>query len=498
MSGLLQTPAGLAVLSLGNLALAAVAFALAWSEWRREREFALLCAATAFGLVGLQELATLGVGLLFVKGLALPPGWQPLRSALESLAGIALGSGLAAGAAGPNRWFGRAVTASVLLLFVLGAAWAVALERGSLVVSTDWYRLALAWLAAAWLTVGAVLVWRAEVHSRLAFTGGLGALALCAALGGHAASLPAEGPLAAVGAVRALLPTAGLALLVYAIYAKVVAELEYRAAERTALFRELADTQGQTVAGSVAAGVAHDMNGPLTVLATEGALALRAADAEEREGRLRRMSDQVWRLAHLTRNLLDFAAGSRTLRGPAGSLRRPADLREVLSDALTLLAYEIRHSRVTVTVEEVGATGQSPLPPVAVERTRLEQALVNLVRRAVRVSAEGASVTVRLRREPEAVLVEIEDEGPRLSEAELQRLACPGWMADGPLWLELGPALPEQVALLVSRDVIQQHGGSLTFRSAPSGREAAGTVCDVRLPVPPSTAAETPKPHSPP
>ena len=47
------------MLALGALALAAVALALAWSEWRRERNVSFLCASAAFGVVTFGELVAI-------------------------------------------------------------------------------------------------------------------------------------------------------------------------------------------------------------------------------------------------------------------------------------------------------------------------------------------------------------------------------------------------------------------------------------------------------
>ena len=463
MAELLRSPAGLAVLALGALALAAVALALAWSEWRRERNVSFLCASAAFGVVTLGELVAIADGLMFLSGAAMPPELNPLRLGIDAVAAVTLSFGLVFGVVQRRRLLSAGFILGILVVAVVTAVPQVQHLRAPGAVlrfDTHWSHTALQVIVVCCFGGGAVLLWRSHLSSRPPYSAGMGLLALCAALGGHLTPLPRlDLPPGELVIAQGILPVTGLALLVYGIYASIVAELQSRAAERIALLRELAETQGATVAGSIAAGVAHDMNGPLTAIASNVHLALGAQSDDQREERIRRIGDQVWDLAHLVNSLLDFAR-------PAPDTLVAVDLRELLDDVLTLLAYEVRHGR-----RELVLQAPERLPKLVSRPPRLVQAVVNLVRHALRAANERSTITIRARGEPEAAVIEIEHQGAPLGDEELERMARPAWE-------QPGGDLQEQLALAASREVIERHGGSLSFRPT-----AAGNVAVVWLPL---------------
>jgi signal transduction histidine kinase len=444
----LQTPAGLAVLALGSLALAALGFAQAWSEWRRSRTVSFLCVGAAFGVVALGEALAIADGALFLLGSPLPPALAPVRRGMDGVAGLALSFGLAFGVVHRRRALGVAFGLGLLLVIALSAAGHVTPAGGR---DVQW-ALALQAIGALALGGAAVLLWRSDAACRAPYSAGLALLSLCVALGGHLTPLPSPvvtPPGLLMG--YAVLPVAGLALLVYGMYAGIVAEVQRRGAQQVALLREMADSHGAAVAGSIAAGVAHDMNGPLTAIVQSVDLALRAATPERREECTRRIGDQAWKLAHLAANLLGFAR-------PSAEAPQPVDVRKLLDDTLQLLAYEIRHAHIDVSLD-AGAR----LPTIEAAPRRLQHALVDLLRHAVRVSPERGAIGIRATSGEETVALRICYQG----DAEAEGQAAPGL-----IWDHAGLSLQDGLALAVAREAIEEHGGALQLRSSEQGNTA--------------------------
>lgn len=133
------------------------------------------------------------------------------------------------------------------------------------------------------------------------------------------------------------------------------------------------------------------------------------------------------------------------------------------------LAELIRHvaaleERITVTVESVGKA------IAFLDRTQFEQALINLVRNAAEASIEtGGGVRIRWSIGGQSLKIEVEDDGPGIASTEN-------------LFVPFFTTKPggSGIGLLLARQVIEAHGGSLRLLNRESSH---GTVAVVRLPV---------------
>lgn len=199
------------------------------------------------------------------------------------------------------------------------------------------------------------------------------------------------------------------------------------------------------------AAVSHDLRTPITTLR------LRAEFVEDEETRTRILAtlDEMQRMVEAT---LAFAR------------------EEASSEATRIVDLAALVESVVSELVDLGA--EARLEPAArltyaCRPTALTRAIRNLVENAVRY---GKRTRVRLRRDDEAVLVEIDDDGPGVPVAELERVFAPFVRLEGSRSQETGGI---GLGLAIARTIARAHGGDVTLANRPDG----GIRATLRLPL---------------
>lgn len=251
--------------------------------------------------------------------------------------------------------------------------------------------------------------------------------------------------------------------------------------ERKRIEEELQVTQLQLIqsakfesVGQLAAGVAHEVKNPLAII-LQGVTylsRLRVPSYSDNDVNLvlQKIRDAVTRADRVVKGLLDFSSPS-----PPEMVRTV--LNPVLEQALSLVKHELVKAHVTV-VTELG----KDLPPLKLNRNKIEQVLVNLFMNAIQAMPEGGTLTVRtaakrgsrlgpvvggrkadLRRSGQTfVMVEIEDTGTGIPEDKLDRVFDP-FFTTKPVGQGTGLGLP------VTRKILELHGGTVDIRNRQAG-----------------------------
>lgn len=227
--------------------------------------------------------------------------------------------------------------------------------------------------------------------------------------------------------------------------------------------------------GTLAAGLAHEIKNPLASLRTFTRIIPRKfEDARFRETFMRVVPHELERINGIVEQLLELARPSR-LR-PA-----PLTILGVLDRVLELYANELDAKEITVSREYA-----REIPAITADPERLYEAFVNLVSNALAAMATGGRLTVRTGwhrpSEPAVrgaggrrVRIEIEDTGSGISPSEAEKVFDPFFTTK---------AEGTGLGLALTHKIIEDHGGSIGFRSTPG----VGTVFTVLLPM----AAERP------
>lgn len=208
---------------------------------------------------------------------------------------------------------------------------------------------------------------------------------------------------------------------------------------------ELVQASKLALLGQVAAGVAHEINQPVSAIrayADNASEFLRRQDAVSAQENLGTIASLTERIGHITGELRAFSR-------KAGASVGPTSLKDALEGAILLVGPRARRQGVAL---QWPPEDQDVL--VRANRIRLEQVLVNLLQNALE-SLEGqpdGRVIVALQDLGATVQVHVNDNGPGLSAEAHARLFTP-FFTSKPEGLGLG--------LVICRDIVAEFGGEL-------------------------------------
>jgi two-component system NtrC family sensor kinase len=247
--------------------------------------------------------------------------------------------------------------------------------------------------------------------------------------------------------------------------------LEQTVRERT---QQLLQAEKLATMGELLAGVAHELNNPLTVVIGQTHLLREGGMGTSPAQRAQKIEAAADRCVRIVRNFLALARQHTPERSEV-------TLNEVVGQALELLAYELR----TGNVEVVGNLAED-LPTLWADAHRLHQVLVNLIvnaEHAMRAmpSARRITVATRFDRERSRVRLEVGDTGPGIP-PEIRARIFEAFFTTKPSGQGTG------LGLSLCQGIIEEHGGTITVESEP-GR---GATFLIELPVvaPPAAARE--------
>ena len=250
--------------------------------------------------------------------------------------------------------------------------------------------------------------------------------------------------------------------------------------EKRALEAQLLLADRMSALGTLAAGVAHEINNPLAFILSNLTYALEElartgtapgevvrALEEAREGSVR--------VREIVRDLKTFSR-------PEEGLDEEVDLPTVVRSAMNLAQNEIRH-RAQLEVD------LRPVPPVSASAHRLGQVFLNLLINAAQAIPEGQAdrhrIRVACRQEGGRVVVEVSDTGAGIAEEHLHRIFEP-FFTTKPVGVGTG------LGLSVCHGIVTAVGGEITVESRPGA-----TTFRVTLPATIAAAAAAEEPTRP-
>ncbi|MDP1832401.1 MAG: ATP-binding protein [Geothrix sp.] len=240
--------------------------------------------------------------------------------------------------------------------------------------------------------------------------------------------------------------------------------------------RQLAQADKLASVGRLAAGVAHEINNPLTgVLSYASLLRKRMEHDVSACEDLDVIVRETVRCRGIIRGLLDFAR-------PATPARKPMELNEVVRRSVSVVMTQLSLNQVDLSLDLA-----PDLPAVQADANQIQQVVVNLLLNAMdAIGTEGGSVRATTR--PGAlgsIEFTLEDSGPGIAPEDLPRIFEPFFTTKGNQGTGLG--------LAVSWGIAEAHGGSLRAETIPGH----GTRLILRLPTSAGTEGAPPiPPHS--
>lgn len=228
--------------------------------------------------------------------------------------------------------------------------------------------------------------------------------------------------------------------------------------------------------GSLLAGVAHELNNPLSVVVAQATLLEETATDETVRARGQRIKAAAERCAKIVRT---FLAMARQRPQQRSAVRVAA----TVDDALGLLGYGLRTNSIAVSCDL-----PPDLPVVWADGDQINQVLTNLIVNAQQAMAERPGerlLAIAVRHDPASatVRIEVRDSGPGVPAAIRSRVFDP-FFTTKPMGIGTG------VGLSVCHGIVSSHGGTIAVGDAPEG----GACFTVVLPV---SAPDTPIPSAP-
>jgi len=228
-------------------------------------------------------------------------------------------------------------------------------------------------------------------------------------------------------------------------------ETEYR----KKIEQQMIATERLASLGTLATGVAHEINNPLAIISESAGWMKQLLAREELKGMHRRqdfelaldkVEKSVERAKRITHQLLGFVRKT-------GSSFSQVDLAGLIEEALQLIEHETKKRNIKIMRDIAAAPGAIWSDPF-----RIRQALINLLTNAVHAVGSEGVITLALKDTGDAVEIAISDSGPGIPRENLARIF-------EPFFSTKSPGEGTGLGLFVTRGVIEKLGGTVTVDS---------------------------------
>jgi two-component system NtrC family sensor kinase len=252
-------------------------------------------------------------------------------------------------------------------------------------------------------------------------------------------------------------------------------ELEKNVETLRAMQAQLIQSEKLSAMGEFVAGIAHELNNPLTSVVGFAEL-LQQSDVNERH---RRFLDLIvlsaQRCHKIVQSLLSFARQHKPER-------KPVRIHEVVEASVAILQYQLRTSNIKV------VTHFAPnLPKVLADSHQLQQVFVNLInnaRQAIEAYRPSGMICIRTETCERGVRLAFQDDGPGIAKENLAKIFNPFFTTK-----EVGKGTG--LGLSLSYGIIKEHGGTIAVESTPGN----GATFTIDLPVAPETSGASDTAH---
>ncbi|HLY25282.1 MAG TPA: response regulator [Aggregatilineales bacterium] len=223
--------------------------------------------------------------------------------------------------------------------------------------------------------------------------------------------------------------------------------VEARTAALQSAQAQLARAEKLAALGTLAAGVAHEVNNPLQPLLTNLQMALEDMDEDRPVDRelLEFAERDVQRIQRIVMRLLDFAR-------PSQSSKSLVDIGDIIGDVLSLAGKQLEHAHVRV------RTALEAHPPVLGNADQLKQVFLNLVVNAMEAMPDGGSLDISSVDQGGYLVVIVKDTGTGITAEQLPQVFDPFFTtkSDG-----------TGLGLSVTYGIIEAHSGQIEAESEP-------------------------------
>ncbi len=213
--------------------------------------------------------------------------------------------------------------------------------------------------------------------------------------------------------------------------------------------------------GKLAAGVAHEINNPLTGILTNSSLLLEDLDPQDpRREDVEVMVKETIRCREIVKRLLDFAKQTKPQK-------KLTDINALIDNIILLVRNQTSFRSV-----RIEKNLDPSVPEIQSDTDQIQQVFVNIILNAAEAMTKGGSLTITSSLSPARDFINISfaDTGPGISEADREKIFDPFYTTK-----EHGTGL----GLSISYGIVEQHGGSISVESTPG----KGSTFIIHLPI---------------
>jgi two-component system NtrC family sensor kinase len=223
---------------------------------------------------------------------------------------------------------------------------------------------------------------------------------------------------------------------------------------------QLLQSEKMSAVGQLIAGVAHELNNPLTAILGYAQL-LESEDLQDRASDfVKKLFKQAQRTHRVVQNLLSFARQRKPQK-------QQVDIPKVVEETLALRDYDLKVNDINLECQI-----ENGLPQVVADPHQLEQVFLNIINNAVDAMLEtgnGGTLKVQVYSKDHHVCAEFRDSGPGIKE--------PNKIFD-PFYTTKTVGKGTGLGLSICYGIIKEHGGDISAHNSKEG----GAIVEVRLP----------------
>lgn len=229
--------------------------------------------------------------------------------------------------------------------------------------------------------------------------------------------------------------------------------------DKLSMQQQLLTSEKLASIGLLSAGVAHEINTPLTGISSYVQILQKKLAKTKHSQMLEKIEVQTERVGRIVNSLLNFA------RNPSETSFYQVDLKESLQGIVSLIDYKLKNMNIQLEMK------LSPIKPIWAQGERLQQVFINIILNAFDAMPNGGILKIDLAQGSKLTVIQIGDTGTGIQPQHLPHIFDPFFTTKG---IGKGTGL----GLSISYAIIKEHEGNITVRS----QDGEGTTFKVAIP----------------
>ncbi|CAG1006625.1 two-component system, NtrC family, sensor histidine kinase AtoS [Methanosarcinales archaeon] len=209
--------------------------------------------------------------------------------------------------------------------------------------------------------------------------------------------------------------------------------------------------------GKLAAGVAHEINNPLTAISLHTQIMLRKTWDEKTDSRLKIINKETNRAADIVKSLLEFARQSQPKIGSA-------DVNREIGNVLNVLEPQLDGMKIT--------TDLMPLPLIMADGEQIQQVIMNMLTNSIQSITTDGEIIIKTAAKNDHIEISIIDNGCGIPQDNIGRVF-------DPFFTTKKSGEGTGLGLSICYGIIKKHNGSIDVKS----KVGTGTTFTIRLPI---------------